>query len=303
MALLLISPKARADAWAEAFDAAGRPLIWGEAQVRDPAAITEIACWKPPEDMARYPNLRAVISAGAGVDQMPALPPGVALVRAVAPGIEEMVRDWVVMASLMLHRDMPRYLAQAGAGAWKGHPVAQSATCRVGILGMGRIGRLVAQSLGTLGFPVAGLSRSGQAVARVQIFDASRQPEFLAQTDLLICLAPLTEETRGMIDADFLSHLPVGAKLVQAGRGAQLVLDDLRAALESGRIASAMLDVTDPEPLPETHWAWRDPRVIVTPHIGAETNAQEGARHALDVIAALEAGIDVPGQVDRQRGY
>lgn len=303
MALLLLSPPERAAVWSAQFAQAGRPLIVGAEQIGDPAEVTEIACWRPPEDLARFANLRAVISVGAGVDQMPALPEGVVLSRTLAPGIEEMVRDWVVMATLMLHRDMPRYLAQAAQGLWQGHPVALARHRRVGILGMGRIGRLVAAQLSAMGFAVAGLSRSGAAVAGVTMIPADQRAAFLAQSDLLICLAPLTDETRGMMDAAFLAQLPQGARLIHAGRGAQLVMGDLRAALDRGQIGAAMLDVTDPEPLRSDHWAWADPRVIVTPHIGAVTDFVEGAQHALAVIAALEEGAPVPGAVDPARGY
>jgi len=303
MALLLLSPPERSAVWAAQFAQAGRTLIVGLEQVRDPAEVTEIACWQPPADLGVYPNLRAVISVGAGVDQMPAMPAGVILARTLAPGIEEMVRDWVVMATLMLHRDMPLYLQQAGQGIWQGHAVAASRSRRIGILGMGRIGQLVARQLGAMGFPVSGLSRSGATVDGLRIYPTADRAAFLAQSDLLICLAPLTDETRGMIDAAFLAQLPKGAMLVHAGRGAQLVMPDLRAALQSGQISAAMMDVTDPEPLPQDHWAWADPRVIVTPHIGAVTDFVEGARHALAVIAALEAGFEVPGKVDQVRGY
>lgn len=106
-----------------------------------------------------------------------------------------------------------------------------------------------------------------------------------------------------MMDGAFFGQLPQGARLVHAGRGAQLVMGALKAALDSGQVSAAMLDVTDPEPLPRDHWAWRDPRVIVTPHIGSMTDAVEGARHALAVIAALDAGAAVPGAVDPARGY
>ena len=132
MSLLLLSTPERARAWRPIFDAAGETLIVGEDAVTDPADITHIVCWMPPADPGRYPNLRAVISTGAGVDQMPDLPPGVALTRTIAPGIDDMVRDWVVMATLMLHRDMPLYLEQAAQGEWARppDPLRRQRACR-----------------------------------------------------------------------------------------------------------------------------------------------------------------------------
>ena len=302
MALLFTSTPARLPVWRSLFDAAGETLIEGEDAVTDPAEVTAIACWIPPADLSRYPNLRVVLSVGAGVDHMPPMPEGVALSRTLAPGIEAMVRDWVVMATLMLHRDMPAYLEQGRQGEWRAHPVRLAASRRVGILGMGRIGTLTAESLQALGFDVAGLSRSGKAGA-VPMFAASDFDGFLARTDLLVCLLPLTPETRGILNSKTLSALPKGASLVHAGRGAHLDAEALRGALETGHISAAMLDVTDPEPLPQDHWMWRDPRVIVTPHVAAQTDATEGARHALAVMKALRDDEPIPGLVDQSRGY
>ncbi|AWI85918.1 glyoxylate/hydroxypyruvate reductase A (plasmid) [Alloyangia pacifica] len=302
MALLFTSTPDRRPVWQSLFEAEGIPIISGEDAVTDPAEVTAIACWVPPADLSRYSNLRAVISVGAGVDHLPPLPAGVALSRTLAPGIEAMVRDWVVMATLTLHRDLPRYLEQGRAGTWQSHPVALAGSRRVGILGMGRIGTLAALSLQALGFDVAGLSRSGVDGA-VPMFAASDMERFLARSDLLICLLPLTPETRGILNVKTLSALPRGACLVHAGRGAHLDTVALRDALKSGQISAAMLDVTNPEPLPADHWMWQDPRVIVTPHVAAQTDATEGARHALSVMRALRDGTQVPGLVDPVRGY
>ncbi|MBI1220045.1 MAG: glyoxylate/hydroxypyruvate reductase A [Rhodobacteraceae bacterium] len=303
MALLLQTFPERVAVWARLFAGAGERLICGAEQVRDPAEVRYLACWTPPPDLSVYPNLEVVLSVGAGVDQMPQMPPGVRLCRTLAPGVEEMVRDWVVMAVLMLYRRMPIYLAQARAGRWQAHEVPLARKGRVGIMGMGRIGQLAAQTLAGLGFQVAGWSRSGRAVAGVQMFGAAGLGAFLERCDLLICLLPLTDETRGVLNAGLFARLPQGAHLVHAGRGAQLDMGALRAALDSGRLGSAMLDVTDPEPLPADHWAWADPRLIVTPHVAASTDSTEGAEHALAVIRAARAGAPLPGLVDTVRGY
>ncbi len=303
MALLLQTNASRAAYWAQAFAEAGEALINGADQVNDPAEVEFLACWVPPPDLSIYPNLKAVISVGAGVDQMPPMPPGVQLCRTLAPGIEEMVRDWVVMATLMLFRDMPTYLAQAQAGHWQPHDIGLARNGRVGIMGMGRIGQLAAQTLGGLGFQVSGWSRSGAAVAGVQMFGNDQRATFLAQSDVLICLLPLTPQTKGVLNTDLFAQLPKGAHLVHAGRGAQLDMAAMLRALEDGQLGSAMLDVTDPEPLPQDHWAWGDPRVIITPHIAANTDDREGAEHALNVIRAARAGVALPGQVDLDKGY
>lgn len=303
MALLFLSTAERATVWRSVFAAAGEEIVLGEEAVSDPDRITHLACWTPPQDIARYRNLKVVISVGAGADQIPPLPEGIALSRTIAPGIEEMVRAWVIMATLMLHRDMPIYLDQSARGVWQGHPARAAKSRRIGIMGLGRIGSLAARSLAELGFPVAGWSRSGTPVEGIEVFDESGLSAFLARTDLLICLLPLTDKTRGLLDERLFSQLPRGACLVHAGRGTQLDMAALRANLDSGQLGAAMLDVTDPEPLPGDHWAWGEPRLIVTPHVASHTDAHEGARHALNVITASRAGTPIPGLVDRSRAY
>lgn len=303
MALLLHSTPERGAVWGRIFAEAGEGFIPDAASVTDASQVTHLACWTPPADLARYPNLRTVICVGAGTDHFPALPDGVALSRTIAPGIETMVRDWVVMATLALHRDLPFYLDHAARGEWQPRPARLARTRRVGIMGMGRIGRLAAESLQALGFAVSGYSRSGMPVEGVEIFGANRLDAFLSEADILVCLLPLTDETRGLMGSAFFDRLPQGAGLVHAGRGAQLDMEALRQALDGGRLSAAMLDVTDPEPLPADHWAWRDPRVLITPHIAAHTDAEEGARHALAVVRADRDGQPVPGLVDRSRGY
>ncbi|SFD55664.1 2-hydroxyacid dehydrogenase [Roseivivax sediminis] len=303
MTTLLLSTPERAEVWGRVFAEAGERLLVDAADVRDPGEVLHLACWTPPADIARYTALKTVISVGAGVDQMPPLPEGVTLVRTLAPGIEQMVRDYVVMAALALYRDLPVYIAQSAQGKWAPMPAPDAARRRVGIMGMGRIGRLAARSLTGLGFAVAGWSRSGAPVEDVEMFAQDDLVSFLGRTDILICLLPLTGATHGVLNAELLSHLPAGAALVQAGRGAQLDMAALRAALDSGHMKAAMLDVTDPEPLPADHWAWRHPKVLVTPHVAAQTDAEEGAAHALSVVSAARAGHAIPGRVDPQRGY
>jgi glyoxylate/hydroxypyruvate reductase len=307
MALLYHSGAERGAIWARVFaeHAPWIEMIEGETAVTDPGAVTHLACWTLPDDLSRYPNLRVILSVGAGVDQFRAedLPPGVAVVRTVAPGIEEMVRDWVVMATLMLHRDMPRYLAQAAQGQWQGHPTRAAQSRRIGVMGMGRIGRKVAQTLSEMGFPVQGWSRSGQSDGVIPVYDTAGLPAFLAGSDILICLLPLTGATRGLLNEALFDALPAGAALVHAGRGPQLDMPALTRALDRGQLSAAMLDVTDPEPLPQDHPFWADPRILVTPHVASETDPVEGALHVIAVLKAEAEGRTLPGLVDPRRGY
>jgi len=303
MTLLLLSTPERGKIWPQVFAEAGEDIVVGEQAVLDPTAIEHIACWYPPKDLLAYPRLKTIISVGAGVDHLPALPERIFLSRTIAPGLEAMMRDWVVMATLMSHRDMPMYIAQARRGMWKAGNVAATSQRTVGILGMGRIGRLAATSLLALGFRLRGWSASGATVDGIEMFTANDLDAFLERVDILVCLLPLTERTRGILGDELFGKLPRGARLIHAGRGGHLDMAALARALDDGQLASAILDVTEPEPLPAEHPFWSDPRIVITPHVAAQTDAREGAMHALAVIRAVREGQPIPGLVARERGY
>jgi glyoxylate/hydroxypyruvate reductase A len=247
-----------------------------------------------------------LFSSGAGVDQFDfaSLPPELPVVRMVEPGIVRGMVEYVTHAVLGLHRDMPQYRRQQQEGLWKPLPVRTARERRVGVLGLGSLGQAVLEQLVALGFDCAGWSRSRHEVAGVQCHaGADELPAFLARTGILVCLLPLTDSTRGFLDARLFSQLPEGAGLVHVGRGPQLVDADLLAALESGRIGDAVLDVTDPEPLPPEHAFWRHPRIQLTPHIASMTQPLSAAEVVLDNLDCFEAGKPMLGLVDRARGY
>ncbi len=205
---------------------------------------------------------------------------------------------------LDLHRDMPAYRRQQTLGVWRALPVRPAAACRVGVLGLGSLGRAVLAQLVALGFDCAGWSRSAHQVDGVATFAGEAGlTDFLARTDVLVCLLPLTDATRGFLDAALFDRLPPGAMLVHVGRGPQLVAADLLAALASGRLAEAVLDVTEPEPLPAGHAFWSHPNLRLTPHIASMTQPLSAAEAVLDNLARHVAGQPMTGLVDRRKGY
>ena len=270
-------------------------------------AVRYLAAWEPPADLdTRFPKLELLFSTGAGVDQfdLAALPPQLQLVRMVEPGIVQGMVEYVTHAVLDLHRDMPAYRRAQQQRQWQPLPVRTAAECRVGVLGLGSLGQAVLAQLVGLGFDAAGWSRSRRELPGVRCHaGADELDAFLATTQILVCLLPLTDATRGMLDAALFAKLPRGASLVHVGRGPQLVWADLLRALDEGQLAEAVLDVTDPEPLPSEHPLWQHPRVQITPHIASVTQPQTAARVVIDNLRRHARGEPLVGLVDRTRGY
>ena len=302
------SDPVRGRQWAEVFAREAPELsfrIWPD--IGDPAEVRFLATWEPPADIrAMFPNLELLFSSGAGVDQfdLAALPPDLPVLRMVEPGIIHGMVEYVSWAVLALHRDMLQYQRQQRHALWQPAPVRPAAKRRVGVLGLGSLGQAALEALRGFGFDCAGWSRSRHAVEGVQCFAGRDElAAFLARTDILVCLLPLTAETRGLLDAALFAQLPRGASLVHVGRGPQLVHDDLLDALASGQLANAVLDVTDPEPLPSAHPFWQHPNIWLTPHIASMTQPDTAALAVLENLRRHRAGEALVGLVDRSRGY
>jgi glyoxylate/hydroxypyruvate reductase A len=299
---------ARGLQWAEVFRREAPEIdfrIWPD--IGDPQRVHYLAAWEPPPDIAeRFPELRLLFSSGAGVDQFDfsVLPAQLPVVRMVEPGIIRGMVEYVMHAVLDLHRDMPQYRRAQQRGQWQPLPVRTAAERRVGVLGLGSLGQAVLQQLSAFGFDCAGWSRSRHAIEGVRcLAGAAELDEFLGHCQILVCLLPLTEETRGILNAALFQRLPAGASLVHVGRGPQLVMPDLVAALDAGHLAEAVLDVTDPEPLPSSDPLWSHLRVRITPHIASMTQPVSAARVVIDNLRRFERGERPLGLVDRARGY
>ena len=273
----------------------------------DPDTVRHILTWQVPGDLADFPNLATVFSVGAGVDQFldAELPEGVGLVRLISPGLTAMMQEYVTLSVLALHRDLPAYIDQRARGIWGRADIPPPARFRrVGVMGLGELGRAALEALRPFGFQLSGWARSPHAIDGVETFHGPAGLDaFLSPLDFLVCLLPLTAETAGILDADLFARLPKGAHLIQAGRGRHLVQEDLLAALDSGRIAAAVLDVTDPEPLPAGHPFWCDPRIILTPHIACITQVEAVAGPLADNLLRFRRGEAMHGIVAVERGY
>jgi len=308
MTLLLKSDAARAEEWTRllADKAPELPFrIWPD--VGDPAEIRYLAAWLPPDDLlGQFPNLELLVSVGAGVDQLNLadIPPHLPIVRMIEPGLVDSMVEYVTMSVLALHRDLIPYIAAQREEAWRPLRIRPATERRVGVLGLGMLGKACALKLAEFGFGVAGWSRSRHEVEGIETFAGDAElPAFLARSDILVCLLPLTDATRGLLGTELFARLPQGAMIVNAGRGGHLDQDALLAALDSGHLAAAVLDVCEPEPLPEGHPLWNHPKMLLTPHIASRSRSEASLDIVLDNLRRHQAGEPLIGLIDRDRGY
>lgn len=307
--LLFRSPSDPAERWREALEAELPDLrvrIWPD--IGPPEAVDYALIWASPDRMLHeLPNLRAVFSIGAGVDHLlgPEVPEHLPLVRMVDPALTEGMVEYVVYQVLRHHRHMPAYERQQRDEDWTVHEQRRPGERRVGILGLGRLGSACARALHDLGFDVAGHVRTPRDSAdSIPVYaGADDLDAFLARSEILVCLLPLTDETRAILDRDTFARLPAGAVLINAARGAHLVEEDLLLALGEGRLAHAVLDAFHTEPLPAGHPFWKHPHITVTPHAASLTHPITGARRVAEGIRADRSGHPLSNRVDRSRGY
>lgn len=312
-AILLAISGWEPEAWLERFraEAKGREVrLWPETG--DPAAIDYACVWKQPAGLlATLPKLKAIFSLGAGVDHLltdPSLP-DVPIVRIVDPDLTRRMAGYVALHVLLHQRKMKLYEAERRERAWRDHYEAPPDQVRVGIIGMGVLGTAAAQVLRQLGFRIAGFSRSPKTIPGIETFAGeATMNAFLGRSDILVCLLPLTAETRGMLRYDLFRRLARdgalgGPVLINAGRGGLQIEADILRALDDGMLAGASLDVFEREPLPQTSPFWDHPKVFVTPHNAASSDPKALVKNVMNQIERCERGLALEHVIDRKRGY
>jgi glyoxylate/hydroxypyruvate reductase A len=251
--------------------------------------------------------VKAIFNLGAGVEVLlaiPALPGGVPVIRLEDAGMAAQMAEYVTLAVLRAYRELDAYAVQQREGRWQSRPRIARSAFGVGILGFGVLGRAVADALAPFGLPLRAWSLSRKHSPGVESFAGRAElGPFLAASRALVCLLPSTHETRGLLDRTAFGTLPRGAHLVNVARGDIVVDEDLIAALDSGHLAGATLDVFRAEPLPSGHPFWHHPRITLTPHASAVTLVEDAALQVAGKIRRLERGESVTGIVDRARGY
>ncbi len=307
--VLFLLPPAWKGLGRETFASPAYDVLLQDSDDYQPGQVDYFVGFRPPRGFLKsLVNLKLVISLGAGVDGFlddPQFPKHVPLVRFTDVSLAQEMAQYVVLHVLMIHRQQ-RYFDRAQAEhAWRQRTLPRPTDkTRIGILGLGEIGGTIAGHLAALGFAVSGWSRTRKALPGIRSFagDTERN-DFLAGCDMLVCVLPLTPETRNMMNAALFAHLPRGAWVINVARGAMLVEEDLIAALDSGHLEGAVLDVFQTEPLPEDSPLWRHPGITVTPHIAGITDTRVAQRHVEACVREMEAGRLPQDIVALERGY
>ena len=283
-------------------------LLHGKDSYR-PEEVDYFVGFRPPHGFLKtLPKLKLIISFGAGVEGFltdPEFPRAIPLVRFTDPSLAHEMAQYVTMHALIIHRQQRKFDQFQSEGVWRQlmMPRATDQT-HIGILGLGEIGGKIAERLALYGFQVSGWSRSRKAIPGVKSFAGDGElPAFLNQCQILGCVLPQTPETIDLVNKEFLAQLPQGAWVINVARGTLIVDDDLIAALDSGHLAGAVLDVFRTEPLPPEHPFWKHPRITVTPHVAGITDPRMALSYVETCVRRNEAGQPLADIVDVNRGY
>jgi len=311
VALLVIDPDkhiGNARAWRHTF---GEQLPYLDVHIwPDAGALSDIeylAFMHPDFDaLPAFPNLKAMFSRSAGVESFVGHPklPKAPLSKIEPPGGDPMMTEYVIMHVLRFHRDMPGYAAAQAKREWRRTTIVRPEQRRVGFLGFGKMAKAPALVLRSLGFPVSAWVRHPRDEASITIYHGADQLKpFLQQTDIAVCLLPLTKETEGIFCVRTFAMMPRGAMLVNFGRGKHMVDADLIDALDSGQLAYAALDALWPEPLPPTSPLWSHPKVTVMPHMARRPTVAQLVTEIAANIQSIEAGGRLLQEIDKTTGY
>ena len=300
--------------WKNRFDdvCQGRRVLQLPNAACDPAEVHYAAVWKPhPGELAAFPNLRVIFNLGAGVDALMADSslPKVPLVRVAVADLTDRMAEYVVLHVLMHHRQELYLRACQREKRWQPKFQWPASAIAVGIMGLGALGANAAEVLARIGFRVAGWSRAPKRIDGIECFHGNEHLDaFLERTDILVCLLPLTPDTRHILNRGLFAKLnrnsPLGAPvLINAGRGGLQNEADILACLDDGTLGAASLDVFADEPLPADSPFWTHPKVVLTPHNAADTDPDEISKYVARQIERFEAGARLENVVDPARGY
>jgi len=309
MTLLIVSPGRETSSWVKAIRAVDPEIpvaVYPEAIEND--KVSFVLAWKHPMGILKqYPNVKAILSMGAGVDFLfddPEIPWHIPIARIVDPELSKTMFEFV-LAMIMNHlRGLTAYKKQQTEGAWNPKLYKRIQDVRVGIMGVGEIGRYVAAQLKQMGFAVHAWAQSVKPDCSIKVYAGSENLDaFLNETDMLVCLLPATKQTRGLLNKQILAKLPEGASLINVARGSILVEEDLLELINSGHLSRASLDVFSQEPLPKEHPFWKHSKIDITPHVASITNPKTVASQLVENYHRAMRGEALLHAVSREKGY
>lgn len=308
MSILLVSTTRNPDKWASTLKEKNKSLdIQIYPDVERPEDVEFAISWKHPEGLYKdFPNLKVIASMGAGVNHIlkdDELPEGVKVTRIVDDQLTKDMSQFVLLQCLAVSRNLFIHLQDQSNKNWKPKSYQTPEKTSVGIMGYGVLGQEAGKVLKANGFDVIGYANSSKTVDGIQVYGADRLDDFLSKTQILVCLLPVTSETKGILDMDVFKKLKEKAYLINVARGEHLVEADLISAVDKDIIEGASLDVFQEEPLPETHPFWNHPNIQITPHVASMTDPESVANQLLENYKRMQNGDSLMNEVDVSKGY
>lgn len=309
MAIVILRNDDLVNRWKEALQQAAPDIpVYAMGEEVPPEAIQMAAVWKhPPGSLGAFPSLRGIHCLGAGVDfilEDKSIPEELPVMRVVDPFLASDMAEYVLAQVMAYLKGIHRYKGDQISGRWLPKPYNRIGDVTVGVMGLGTLGRSVAELLVNIGFSLIGWTRASDPEVDFPTFRGDEErTAFLEQSDILVCLLPLTPDTRGILDYSLLSRLPGGALLINVARGPLVVEEDLIRALDEGLLSGACLDVFHTEPLPASHPFWKHDRVHMTPHVASVSDPDSVAPQIIENYRRLIGGEPLKNEVSRKRGY
>ncbi|NEV93777.1 glyoxylate/hydroxypyruvate reductase A [Psychroflexus sp. YR1-1] len=308
MSIVLVSTARAPEKWASTLKEKNKSLdIQIYPDVDRPEAVEFAISWKHPEGLYQnYPNLKVIASMGAGVNHIlkdEDLPEGVKVTRIVDDQLTKDMSHFILLQCLAVSRNLFTHLQSQSSKTWKVKSYQTPEKTSVGIMGYGVLGQAAGNVLKANGFDVCGYANSSKTVDGIQVYAAEEQEEFLKNTQILVCLLPVTSETKGILNLDVFKQLKPDAYLVNVARGEHVVEADLISAIDQGMLKGASLDVFQEEPLPESHPFWNHPHVHITPHVASMTDPESVANQLLENYKRMQNGKPLMNEVDVNKGY
>lgn len=264
-------------------------------------------CWDIPEyTLTSYPNLQLIQSYGAGVSKLledSSIPPDIPIARMSLKSLATDMLDYIEWILMDIRHNGLFYRANQSEGRWENKETLRREALKIGVMGLGNIGQHVSVSLANQGYSVLGWSRTKKDLPNVRCYEQLQLHTFARQCNVLVCLLPSTSETQDLLDLELFKSMPQPSFIINAGRGAQLVDEDLIYALDTQQVQGAYLDVFTQEPLNRDHHFWSRKEIMISPHIAAQTRVSDAAALIVDNYHRISSGMPAQFLVNRARGY